>query len=215
MVTPRFPGGVSAAYRQQGGDPMKVKAFVLALALATLSLPVFAGAVHLTTDISSDFLQGTSAREMVSTFAVADRPLLSGFGWEVIPGRMGFGGNYQVSFSKDAMAGWWLDWYAPALFLSYHPLGARRFLDPFVEVGMGCAGRVALSGMPDPSGYRSLSLALFPFLAGGLSLNLDGLLLGAKFTCTPYAAPIPVTTIPVYPLGEFQVTFSAGVSLGW
>ena len=48
---------------------MKVKAFVLALALVPVALP-FAGAVHLTTDLSADFLQGTSAQEIISTFGV-------------------------------------------------------------------------------------------------------------------------------------------------
>ena len=78
---------------------------------------------------------------------------------------------------------------------------------------MGCAGRVSLSGMPEPAGYRSL--AHFPFVAAGLALNLDGLLVGTKITYTPYAAKIPVTTIPAYPLGTFQLTFNAGISLGW
>ena len=193
---------------------MKLKAIVLALALVPAAIP-FAGAVHLTTDLSADFLQGTSAQQIVATFGVADQPLLWGFGWEVIPGHMGFGGDYQVSFSQDAAAGWWLDWYAPALYLSYHPVGGRRFLDPFLEVGMGCAGRVFLSALPNTVLNRSLYLALFPFVAGGLSLNLDGLLVGAKVTYTPWKAQIPVTSIPVDPLGTFQVTFTAGVSLGW
>jgi hypothetical protein len=192
---------------------MKVKAFVLALALVPAALP-FAGAVHLTTDLSADFLQGTSAQEIISTFGVADQPLLWGFGWEVIPSKVGFGGAYQVSFSQDAAAGWWLDWYAPALYLSFHPVGGRRLLDPFLEAGMGCAGRVFLSALP-VTVNRSLYLALFPFVAGGLNLDLDGLLLGAKVTYTPYKAQIPVTSIPVDPLGTFQVTVSAGVSLGW
>ncbi|MGA2641135.1 MAG: hypothetical protein ABSG21_09555 [Spirochaetia bacterium] len=194
---------------------MKLKALVLALALAPLSVPGFAGAVHLTTDLSADFLQGTSAGQIIATFAVADQPLLWGFGWEVIPYHTGFGGSYQVSFSQDAVSAWWLDWYAPALFLSFHPLGARRSLDPYLEVGMGSAGRVLLSGTPAPAVNESLYLALFPFLAGGLSLNLDGLLVGAKVAYTPYKAQIPVTSIPVDPLGAFQVTFTAGVSLGW
>ncbi len=192
---------------------MKVKAFVLALALVPAALP-FAGAVHLTTDLSADFLQGTSAQEIISTFGVADQPLLWGFGWEVIPNKMGLGGAYQVSFFQDTAAGWWLDWYAPALYLSFHPVGVRRILDPFLEAGMGCAGRVFLSAVP-VTVNRSLYLALFPFVAGGLNLNLDGLLLGAKVTYTPYKAQIPVTSIPVDPLGAFQVTVSAGVSLGW
>jgi hypothetical protein len=202
---------------QQGmmeADPMKLKAFVLALALAPMSVPGFAGAVHLTTGLSADFLQGTSAGQIISTFGVGDQPLLWGFGWEVVPGRTGFGGDYQVSFFQDALSGWWLDWYAPALYLSFHPVGPNRFLDPFVEAGLGCAGRVFL-GMPGPALDRSLSLALFPFVAAGLSLNLDGLLIGGKVVYTPYKAQIPVTSIPAYPLGTFQVTLTAGVSLGW
>jgi hypothetical protein len=193
---------------------MKLKACVLALALVPAAMP-FAGAVHLTTDISADFLQGTSAPQIIATFGAADQPLLWGLGWEVIPGRIGFGGGYQVSFSQDAGAGWWLDWYAPALYLSVHPVGARRFLDPFLEAGMGCAGRVFLSGMSTSVPGQSLSIALFPFAAGGLSLNLDGLLVGAKVIFTPYKVRIPVTSIAAYPLGSFQAMFSAGVSLGW
>jgi hypothetical protein len=193
---------------------MKIKAFVLALALVPAAMP-FAGAVHLTTNLSAEFLQGTSAQQIVSTFAVADQPLLWGFGWEVIPGHTGFGGDYQVSFFQDSAAGWWLDWYAPALYVSYHPVGVNRLLDPSLSVGMGCAGRVFLSAPPDTVMSRSLYIAVFPFVAGGLSLNLDGLLLGAKVTYTPYKAQIPVTPIPVDPLGTFQVTLTAGVSLGW
>ena len=111
--------------------------------------------------------------------------------------------------------GWWLDWYAPALFLAWHPVGGNRFVDPFIQAGLGCAGSVRLSGLPGTAVEPSLSLALFPFVAGGLNLNLDGLLVGAKAIYTPFKSAIPVTTIPAYPLGEFQVTVSAGVSIGW
>jgi hypothetical protein len=195
---------------------MKMKAFFLALALALAPAALtFAGAVHLTTALSADFLQGTSAEQIIATFAVADQPLAWGFGWEVIPDRMGFGGNYQVSFSQDASSSWWLDWYSPALSLSYHPLGPNRSLDPFAAVGVGCAGRVFLSGAAAQSSTRSLSIALFPFLEGGACVNLDGLLFGAKAAWTPFKTGIPVTSIPVYPLGTFQVTFTAGISLGW
>jgi len=193
---------------------MKLKAMVLALALAPFSSSLFAGAVHLTTDLSADFLPATSARQIVSTFAVADQPVLWGFGWEVIPGRLGFGGDYLVSFAQEVTTGWWLDWYAPALFLAWHPVGGNRFLDPYFQAGVGSAGRVRLSGLPGAV-EPSLSLALFPFVAGGLNLNLDGLLIGAKAIYTPFKSAIPVTSIPVYPLGTFQVTVTAGVSLGW
>jgi hypothetical protein len=119
-----------------------------------------------------------------------------------------------VSFFQDAGAQWWLDWFAPALFASFHPLGGNSFLDPFVEAGVGCAGRVMLARHPMRA-PQGLELSLFPFVAGGINFNLDGLLLGAKVAYVPYASPIPVTDIPRYPLGSLQVTVSAGVSLGW
>jgi len=193
---------------------MKLKALVIALALAPLG-GLFAGAVHLTTDLSADFLPGTSAGQIVSTFTVGGQPVMWGFGWEIIPGRLGFGGDYLVSFEQDSATGWWLDWYAPALALAWHPVGGHRLVDPFFQAGFGAAGRVHLSGMYGYPVEPDLSLALFPFVGGGVNLNLDGLMVGAKGIYTPFRSAIPVTSIPLYPLGEFQVTVTAGVSLGW
>jgi len=167
---------------------MKLKAFVLALGLVPLSMYGFAGAVHLTTDLSADFLPGTSAQQIMPTFAAAERPLQWGFGWEVMPGRMGFGGSYQVSFSQDTLKGWWLDWYAPALYLSFHPLGTRRFLDPYLEVGMGCAGRVFLS---ECQLRRSTSPCTSPcshFSQGG-SLSTSTAYWSARRSPTPRTRP--------------------------
>ncbi len=193
---------------------MKMKAVVIALALTPVG-GLFAGAVHLTTDLSADFLPGTSAQQIVSTFAVGGQPLLWGFGWEVIPGRLGFGGDYMVSFAQDASTGWWLDWYAPALGLAFHPVGANRWVDPFFQVGLGAAGRVHLTSMYGYAVEPDLSLALFPFIGAGVNFNLDGLMLGAKGYYTPYRTAVPVTSIPLYQMGDFQVTVSAGISLGW
>jgi hypothetical protein len=194
---------------------MKMKTIVVLLALAPLSLPAFAGAVHLTTDLSADFLPGTASTQSVATFSVGDQPVLWGFGWEIIPGKVGFGGDYMVSFSQGPGMGWWLDWYAPALFLGWHPIGPNRFVDPFAQVGIGSAGRVRLSDIPGTAVDPQVSLALFPFVAAGVSLNLDGLLIGGKAIYTPYKMGIPVTTIPTYQMGTFQVTLTAGISLGW
>jgi hypothetical protein len=203
---------------------VKTKFPALVLALVLFGAPAFAGghgtpwhsggAVRLTGNLSADILGSASASQSVSTFAVGSQPLFWGFGWEVILGKVGFGGDLGVSFFQDAGAQWWLDWFAPALFASYHPLGASSFLDPFVEVGVGCAGRVMMARYPmrTPPG---LELSLFPFVAGGLNFNLDGFLLGAKVSYTPFVSPVPVTSIPGYPLGSLQVTLSAGVSLGW
>jgi hypothetical protein len=193
---------------------MKMKVLALVLALAALGVPCFAGAVHLTGNVAADFLGGPSAQQIINTFALGDQPLLWGFGWEVILDRVGFGGDYMVSFFRDGGAQWWLDWYAPALYLSFHPLGANRFVDPFLQVGFGSGGRVELDRWRS-SYTQSLFLSLFPFVSGGLNLNLQGLLIGAKATYTPYNGAIPVTDIPTYPLGKLQVTLTAGLSLGW
>jgi hypothetical protein len=136
----------------------------------------------------------------------------------VIINRFGFGGDYMVSFFQDAGEQWWLDWYAPALFVSFHPLGGKSFLDPFLQVGVGSSGRVFLEPQPvsmGPGPGQDLSLSLFPFVGAGLALNLDGFLLSVKAVYTPYTSPAPVTDIPAYPMGKFQVTMSGGVSIGW
>jgi hypothetical protein len=187
---------------------------VLVLALALIGAPAFAGAVRLTGNLSADILGSDSAAQSVSTFAVGGQPLFWGFGWEVILGTVGFGGDIGVSFFRDAGTQWWLDWYAPAMFVSFHPLGANSFLDPFLEVGVGCAGQVLLARRPMRT-TDGLELSLFPFAAAGLSFNLNGLLLGAKVAYAPCVSSIPVTDIPGYPLGSLQVTVSAGVSIGW
>jgi hypothetical protein len=183
---------------------------------AALAVPCFAGAVHLTADLSADFLEGTSGQSVFTTFSQGTQPLLWGVGWEIILGRLGVGGNYDVSFRQDAHAGWWLDWIAPGIFMSFHPLGGNSWIDPFVEVGAGCAGRVNLSTDADVmDANENLYLSLFPFAAAGLSLNLDGLLISAKASYTPYNAPIPVTTIGLYPLGQFQIALSGGIAIAW
>lgn len=193
---------------------MKTKFLVLVLVVACCGMPCAASAVHLTGNFSADFLGSASANQSVAALALGSQPLFWGVGWEVILGKVGFGGDYMVSFLRDSTTQWWLDWYAPALYISYHPIGANSFLDPFFEIGVGSAGRVMLARRP-PAGSPNLSLALFPFVAAGLSLDLDGLLLGAKLAYTPSISPIPATEIPRYPLGSFQVTVSAGIALGW
>ncbi len=189
-------------------------ALALVLAVAAIGAPCFAGALRLTGDLSASFFGGTTPQQIVNTFAVGDQPLFWGFGWEVILGRLGFGGDYTVSFFRDAGAQWWLDWIAPALYLSFHPLGGNRFIDPYVQAGMGAAGRVFLEC---PRWYpgQDLMLSLYPYLAAGLNFNLDGLLLGARASWTPFITPVPVTDIPGYPLGNLQVTLTAGLSIGW
>lgn len=193
---------------------MKSKVLALVLTLAALSAPCFASAVHLTGNLSADFFQVTSADQIIATFSGSDQSILWGFGWEVILDRLGFGGDYNVRFFQDTTSAWWLDWVVPVLFMSYHPFGSNRILDPFLQVGFGSAGRVNIDG-GEGRYADNLYLSLFPFIAAGLALNLDGLLLSAKAAYTPYNGEIPAADIAAYPLGKLQVTLSAGLCIGW
>jgi hypothetical protein len=194
---------------------MKLRILAIVLALAPLSVPGFAGTVRLTTDLSADLSPGAPSPQGTPTFMVGDQPVLWGFGWEIVPRKVGFGGDYMVSFSQDPVTGWWLDWFAPALFLGWHPLGSHRFVDPYAQFGVGSAGRVRLSGAPQTTADAGLSLSVFPFVGAGVNLNLDGLMIGARAIYTPFTMGIPATTIPAYPLGGLQVMVTAGVELGW
>ena len=197
---------------------MKSTFLVLVLALAALGMPCYAGAVHLTGIVSADFLGGNSPSQIINNFTTGDQPLFWGFGWEVIVDHFGFGGDYMVSFFQDAGQNWWLDWHAPAIFLSFHPLGGRSFLDPFFQAGVGSSGRVFLGQQTvstGPGPAQDLSLSLFPFVGAGLALNLENVLLSAKVVYIPYLSQVPATDIPGYPMRRFQVTMSAGISLGW
>ena len=127
---------------------MRTKFPALVLALALFGAPAFAGAVRLTGNLSADILGNSSDGQSVNTFAVGGQPLF----W-------GLGGDYGVSFFRDAGTQW--------------------------------------------------------FVAAGLAVNLDGLLLAAKAAYTPVSTAIPATDIPGRPLGALQVTLSAGVSFGW
>ncbi len=194
---------------------MRTRFLVLVLALAALGAPCFAGAVHLTGDFSANFLGGSTTQEIVNPFSIGGQPVFGGLGWEVILGRVGFGGDYTVSFFRDTGTQWWLDWYSPALYMSFHPIGANRFIDPFFQAGIGSAGRVLLRGEMGWTPGSDLAISIFPYVGAGVNFNLDGLLLGVKGIYTPLNAEIPVTSIPAYPLGTFQVSLSAGFAIRW
>jgi hypothetical protein len=153
---------------------------------------------------------------------------------EIIINQVGFGMHGLVRFERiefeQVSDPWWLDWNA-TVFVSYHLVGTRHLLDPFIEFGLGSAGRVRLDDRGD--GYweedeygdwhyvlypysehmeDDLSLSVFPVLSAGLALNLNGLLLGTRFSYRPWI--MPVAMLPDYPLGNGQVTLFGGIALG-
>jgi hypothetical protein len=189
-----------------------MKAAALAFAITCLALSAFPdGRTDLTAVVGRDFAASPSFDQAARALG-AGTPF-GGLGWEVILGNMGIGGAYTVVFSQDASSDWRLDWETQPLFASYHILGSRSFIDPFVDAGLGCAGNVCLG--PSQDAGRGLALTIYPFVSAGAALELDGLRLGAKLSYDLGQSAIPVTEIPEYPLGRFQLSAFAGFSVGW
>jgi hypothetical protein len=188
-----------------------MKAIALALALSCLALSGFSQTrVDITAVLTKDFIDSPSLDQAAS--ALGGQQLLVGLGWEVVMDHIGIGGSYAVDFHEDSPAEWWLDWEAQAIYCSYHILGSRSLIDPFVDAGLACAGRVFLG--PSGAPAERLALAIYPFASAGAALELNGLRAGAKLSYALSQGAIPATSIPAYPLGRFQVSAFAGISLG-
>lgn len=188
-----------------------MKARALAIALLCLAVPAIAQTrVDLTAAISKDFSGVPSANQAVSALA-ADSPFI-GMDWDVVIHHIGLGGIYAVDFHEDAPSIWWVDWAGQGLYLSYHLFEPRALIDPFADIGLGCAGRVYLG--PANTGEQRLALTVYPFASLGAALDLNGLRLGAKLSYAFSRDAIPATDIPAYPIGRFMVTAFAGVSMG-
>jgi hypothetical protein len=190
---------------------MRVAIVVLSL-ICIFAAAGFAGPTFsLTLNAEKDFATMPTAEEALTSFSTNPEPLW-GVGWEVVLKRIGFGGTYMVKFFHDEQAAWNLDWNGQPLYVSYHFFGGGAFLDPFIQAGVGCTGRVLLerSGPSNPGLY----LSLHPFVGAGLGLHLGSLAFGAKVDYIPFDSGIPVTNIPRYPAGNFQVNIFTGVTLG-
>jgi hypothetical protein len=191
-----------------------MKAKATAILLACLIAPAFSEArVDLGAVLGKDFISSPSLDQAVDAIS-SDDPF-AGLGWEAIIGHTGFGASYLVNFYKCGDDAWWLDWDAQAAYLSYHLLGANAFLDPFVDAGLGCAGRVFLGPGSRAEGAPRLAISLYPFVSAGASVRLGGSRLGAKLSYDLDRSAIPATSIADYPLGRFQVSAFASLSCGW
>ncbi len=186
---------------------LAVTATILAAALALSAGPAFAGSARLTGNYST-------ARQSIDAFAGPSQPPFCGVGWELVLGRVGLGGEYDVSFTRPVQGAWWLDWYTQPLFVSWHPFRTGSVVDPFVQAGVGCAGRVFIDEWTG-SAASNLQLSIFPFVAGGLALDLSGFLLSGKVAYVPFMTAPPATVFSAYPLGNVQVTIAAGIAVDW
>lgn len=188
--------------------------FILIMIFGVFAVPLFADSqVRITGNLATDFVERPSVSDVVDTFKNKDQPFFWGFGWEVIFDKVGIGGMYDTNFYEDHEEKWWLDWLTQPIYLSYHLFRVRALVDPYVEIGLGCAGRVFLDQElvveKDP-----LYLSIFPAVSAGLGLNLNGLILGSKLTYIPTILSLPVSGMDDYPLEQFHVSVYAGVALG-
>ena len=123
----------------------------------------------------------------------------TGWHWEVILRHVGFGMHYGHHGDNVLIvdSGSTRVVRHSDIYVSYHALGTRRGLDPFVEAGFSNQTSVDASTVRiDSRGYVS----------GGLAVNLHGLLIGTRLAWYPTGRP---TDGSYHDLSVF-----AGVALG-
>ncbi len=166
--------------------------------------------VNLVAIAGKDFIDPPTVDQVFS--ALRDSPGFLGIGWEVVIKRFGMGGNYLVLFEPDSNDSWWFSWETQPFYASCHLLGGSARIDPFVDAGLGCAGRVYLG--PTYASGELLGISIYPFASAGLALNIDSFRIGAKISAIPWQGRLPATPIAGCEVGAFQAQLFAGVSLG-
>ncbi len=148
---------------------------------------------------------------------IADSPLIvPGVYWEIMFDRIGFGMTYMAKFNKiDELepATWTVDWIGSFDF-RYHFI-TKFFLEPFIELGIGCAGSAKINNLKTESGgetYGPLTLSVFFQAGGGVVMHFDSFHAGARLVYRLMNEPIPATDYDVYPLYKLQGSLFAGLS---
>lgn len=176
--------------------------------------------VRLSLATANSFSQEPKFEDVWDIFYNKGKNPFWGIGWEVIKDNLGIGGTYMVDFFRDTADQWNIDYYSEAFYLSFHILGGDFIADPFLQVGLGSAGRILLP--EDDYSYHYYSedeegsmtnLVIFPFVSTGFALNFDGFVLGSKLNYTPAMSVPPGTDFLEYPMRNFQAILYAGVSL--
>ena len=206
---------------------------ILLLALTAMS---FGDAqFRLTASGAADFAKRPTLSEVTGRLD-EQNDIFWGPQWEMIFDRVSMGMHTLVKFDQletgveSTPYDWSLDWLGD-LYLGYHIFGGGAFIDPFIEFGFGNVGRVDLNNDQgqwelvdgeweysiddwDPTEDDVQNLALYPYIGGGIALDFDGFVIGARMSYRPTVIPIPVTQFEVYPLRQFQVALFAGVGFG-
>ncbi len=199
---------------------MKTKAIPIVLLLAAMGgAAAFGESFRLGASVGAELLDRPTLASIRQEFDQGAN-LLSGLYWEVLPDHLGFGMTYLVDFQKQASPYpqldylWFVDWVG-SFDLRYHFL-KDFFLDPFLEAGLGSAGRAditsyeqhGLAGAENP-----LQLSLFAQVGAGLAFRLAGLHLGTRLLWRPFNEVPPGTQFQPYPLKDFRLDMFGGFSL--
>ena len=155
---------------------------------------------------------------------ICDSPVIfPGIYWEVIMNHTGFGMTYMGKFKKTDNAHpspgepereWNFDWIG-SFDMRYHFM-PESFFDPFLEFGIGCAGRVYLTYIDEHGTHYTpaepLELSIFFQAGGGITFRFDYLEAGLKLDYRLMNEPVPATWYPVYDLQKIQSSVFIGVS---
>jgi hypothetical protein len=197
---------------------MKRKIFLTGLLLAA-SIGAFGENVRIGAAVGAEMLTRPTYEAIQREFDEGTN-LLSGLYWEVLMDHVGLGMTYLVDFQKlespypQLEYLWYLDWVG-SLDLRYHFFEAF-FLDPFLEAGVGSAGRVDISAYEEnglPGVEDPLELSLFGQVGGGLALRFSCLHVGARLLWRVFNEIPPATQFQPYPLKSFRFELFGGFSL--
>ncbi len=199
---------------------MKTKTILIVLLLAALGCAAaFGENFRLGASVGTELLNRPTFESLRQEFD-GGANLLSGLYWEVLLGHLGLGMTYLVDFQKQASPYaeldylWFVDWVG-SLDLRYHFV-KDFFLDPFLEAGLGSAGRADISSYGQyglPGAENPLLLSLFAQVGGGLAFRLSNLHLGARLLWRPFNEVPPATQFQPYPLKSFRFDLFGGFSL--
>lgn len=199
---------------------MKAKVILIGLLLAAVACAsAFGENFRLGTSVGAELFNRPTLESIQREFDEGAN-LLSGLYWEVLMDHVGLGMTYLVDFQSLASPYpeldylWFMDWVG-SFDLRYH-FFEDFFLDPFLEAGLGSAGRVDISSYEEhglPGVDSPLELSVFGQVGGGLALRLSGLHVGARLLWRVFNQIPPATQFQPYPLKSFRFELFGGFSL--
>jgi hypothetical protein len=182
---------------------MKKTTILIGLLLAAMSAAAFGESFRLGTSVGAELLDRPTFESIQQEFDEGTN-LLSGLYWEVLRDHLGFGMTYLVDFQRldspypEMEYLWFVDWVG-SFDLRYH-FFEDFFLDPFLEAGLGSAGRVDISSYEEnglPGVEDPLQLSVFGQVGGGLAFRLSGLHLGARLLWRVSTCPAATSSSPI------------------